>query len=687
MEIVEVDAYLDVPEVLRPLVETRLQTVRFYDLSEYSLSVEEKLFLVKEILGDTQRLPATFIRKDSGVGKCTAKGIAERYNINPRTVQKWVESYDNGNIFKDGSGRPALLDDIGKEAIRSEIISSCKARKPIKTEKLPELITKCMIATQERQGKRNIQTTASPSYFRKIEKEVKIKKRKAQALNHGRTEAENDPRLCYLVACIFEAFSGHLPAEYKWNADATTLITHDDGEGETVCFLPSNEEEIQQYERKLDSSEITNSMALLVKWVQFCNAAGEMGPLTLVFSMPGIPEGKFFAQKVKGLAKSVDIDAEGWVYFCNTRAGNAAMWQHWYINVVTYTMGKARDVYKLFNEKGDPLSMLFSTDGEAVIMNEAFTQQVHDAFQEGRIDFIKNGPSLTHLYQACDRSPIFRDYRTGMREVTKKSIVQRNEKLRYGLSEVRKLLHTEFTEIVNNAHYWEKIYCACEKTVFVMRGKWVTSEKIVTGFIETGQHVLGVNFADPEQCTVDYNKIMAICPATDLSEADREVMRSQRHLVHAEYRRNGSVSDDFLTSIGIVNNEHCKNRDNFIYYRQSCLLISHDYTLDRYRERMADKEQRKIASAQASDPTYREQQRLIKEAQKVVQAAAKKNQKEAEKAAAREAEDIRKSHLTPAQLRAEREARKLANAEKKANQLAKNLEALHNANKILSNIA
>ena len=60
----------------------------------------------------------------------------------------------------------------------------------------------------------------------------------------------------------------------------------------------------------------------------------------------------------------------------------------------------------------------YSLDGEAIILKELFDESVLDELATNNIDVGKISKSDTGNHQASDRSPVFRDCKTGMKTVT-----------------------------------------------------------------------------------------------------------------------------------------------------------------------------------------------------------------------------------------------------------------------------
>lgn len=289
-----------VPECYQQLTPTRSQQIRFEDLANHQFTTYEKNFLVGELLKMHDYLPPTKITK-RGVAKKSAQGFATRHNIGSTTIDRWKTNFTTGKGNQEGSGCPTVLDDIGKENICKRInegnsttcsLLACDLKAVVENEKLE---------TMKRRGKRpapEADITVSTSYCQKIRVDLDIKLRSPQDLTPARLKALQDIRMSYRIACMYEAFSGHLPATHKWNADATTMIVHKKGQGANVCYIPTRTES-----QKLDSSSVVNDLALLVKWVLMVNAAGYSSPIVLIVTVNQMPEDKYFVTKVPGLTE------------------------------------------------------------------------------------------------------------------------------------------------------------------------------------------------------------------------------------------------------------------------------------------------------------------------------------------------------------------------------------------------
>lgn len=141
-----------------------------------------------------------------------------------------------------------------------------------------------------------------------------LKFRKPQDLTHTGLKALQDVRLAYKIACIVLAYSGHLSAEYKWNAGATTAVGSRSRFGLRVVHVKGDPEPA------LNCSRVPNEMNLLVKWFHMCSAAGYSSDLVLIAAVSNLKDGKFFARNVKGLSGASEHKTIGWMYACNSRS-------------------------------------------------------------------------------------------------------------------------------------------------------------------------------------------------------------------------------------------------------------------------------------------------------------------------------------------------------------------------------
>ena len=246
-------------------------------------------------------------------------------------------------------------------------------------------------------------------------------------------------------------------------------------------------------------------------------------------------EDEFFVQKVSALSSSYSTDCtqEGWVYISKTKAGNRALWQHYFTQVllpIIITSRKAHERRNPASEDGSPLpfnlkarSMLCS-DGEAIIMNAVFTPFVLAAFKAAEVDYLKLGPSCTKVQQAWDAGTLFRDAKCGLQFVVAQQYKLYDERFRVAMFGSKEqgctgFFAAMFEEFPNpllkafwSAKQQERLVYSLELIKKVLERSH-NSHKMKDSFEETGHFPL--NFQ---------KMIMKCTSAEDLSLAELELM-------------------------------------------------------------------------------------------------------------------------------------------------------------------
>jgi hypothetical protein len=101
--------------------------------------------------------------------------------------------------------------------------------------------------------------------------------------------------------------------------------------------------------QKGDKSPLTvtraGDLALFIKYMAMINAAGEFGEAAFIVAIDDMPAEKFEVVEVGLLCPEPGVGSRGKLYFCSTRAGNAALWKHWLLNSIIPTLRKCRQAH------------------------------------------------------------------------------------------------------------------------------------------------------------------------------------------------------------------------------------------------------------------------------------------------------------------------------------------------------
>ncbi len=176
----------------------------------------------------------------------------------------------------------------------------------------------------------------------KIE-ELGVKFVYGQWSTEARDKALLDVRLTYLMACLILAVMAHTPGEYKWNFDATTYEIHDDGHGEVYAKLREKKDENEP----LTTSKRASGIAIFIKFVAIISAVSEFGPAVFIVPVDSMPEEAFFAIDVNLLTFNPAVGSSGRMFFCKTRAGNAALWKDFFLDVLIPTLRLCQQSHQL----------------------------------------------------------------------------------------------------------------------------------------------------------------------------------------------------------------------------------------------------------------------------------------------------------------------------------------------------
>ena len=75
------------------------------------------------------------------------------------------------------------------------------------------------------------------------------------------------------------------------------------------------------------------------------NSNGGTAPPAYLVTDKGIPEGKFIVREVLGLSADNIASGKGYLYFCSSRAGNAALCRDFCLTVVLPTIAASAQLH------------------------------------------------------------------------------------------------------------------------------------------------------------------------------------------------------------------------------------------------------------------------------------------------------------------------------------------------------
>ena len=378
-----------------------------------------------------------------------------------------------------------------------------------------------------------------------------------------------DIRLCYIKSCIILVVCSALSAPMKYNADATTYLCIAKGTGTRVLVYRPVGSKYHQ----VTSTEINSDLIILVKDMALGNARGDIGEPCFIISVPGWEDpDTFFHMQVPGLSRSGSpFDKHGHIFFCRSKCGNKALWNFWFLHVSIPWITSAMNIYKCVDFISRLPQMAFlKMDGEAIILDCLFSDEVVQALNSAKITHAKSNPGLTKVEQEWDAGTMFRDMKKCIIDTRKSQDDTSDSYLSNQLDLYIIAFKASIHYVPITGKFIEKFKESILLIVFCQR-KVLLPGKLVKAFIETGTQKAG-NIMDGE-CSVDFDVMMSKCPSNLLTDDDIKVMYENKTIVGLKAIELGYVPDSYLDELGIVCN--AKDRDHLTDCRQSFRLTNH----------------------------------------------------------------------------------------------------------------
>ena len=482
---------MEVPQCFRIITELRSGNL-YKDLSNHWFSGPEKDFICNEASRKSQEELVIDPFLYNPVHPATLTGfILERYRIDRDTFESWQRCIRKGMHNRDGqgTGRPISLDLIAINDVKRSVDTAAEGAHPLSKEATHLLFRDAKIETRKRQklvpdafpiDQFNTSICAKTVEMLKKRDDVRIFDRVAQDLTQSRLLALTCFRLAYISMCFIWVLCKNLPAVYKWNCDCTTFECRSEGSGKLVCVVREKGDHSQ-----VASVSSAGELNLIVKFFGLGNAGGNIGAVVLIIAVNDMPENVFFVREILGLSSTSTVGEKGWIYICKTKGGTATLWRHWFTMICIPTISKAARLYDLRDDQDQPYRSFLSSDGEACIINEAFTEEVLDMFRANSIDYLKLGPGSTSSWQPWDVSDLFRGSKSAMKKVVSSGAIIEDDLLRRSLMQYLAAFHLEFADVSITARFKEKIIYSTMLIVYTLK-KHLLPHHMAIGFIRAG---------------------------------------------------------------------------------------------------------------------------------------------------------------------------------------------------------
>ena len=153
-------------------------------------------------------------------------------------------------------------------------------------------------------------------------------------------------------------------------------------------------------------------------------------------------------------------------------------------------------------EDESPMQPFLHSDGEACVMNEAFSEEVMSAFEDASINYLKGGPSHTSMTQDLDCYHMFSSLKAGVKHVHKYGTHVRNGMLREGMLQAMSEFEREYS--IDISPLRNKIIYGHEVITYSAQKHW-TAHKMKESSKVVGIHT---ELQQDDDTTVNFNRVM-----------------------------------------------------------------------------------------------------------------------------------------------------------------------------------
>ena len=272
------------------------------------------------------------------------------------------------------------------------------------------------------------------------------------------------------------------------------------------------------------------------------------------------------------------------------------MWRDYFLRVVIPSIRQSNNFYDSCETSDDfPKRNFFSTDGEDIVISNAYDESLADEFEAAGIDYGRVGASTTAIHNACDRQVLYREAKKKVRKVLSSQVDFSNISLEACLKRSFNSMLTLFPSVSITAEARATLIegLCCLSHVF---GVVMNSTMVRRGFTCCGQDCP----KDENGSTVDFHKMMHQC-YSDISEDQLKLMQEQAPMLVDIIKREGRITYDELVDAGIKPGTTTINRDELTHVRHWSEIITHKKTRQRFRQEKAAKDPAVIERKKAEE--------------------------------------------------------------------------------------
>jgi hypothetical protein len=581
------------PEIFLPTRTTK-KGPQYRDLSSHVLKGVEKTWLMSQHLGIDDE--GEYIVK-------TKQGVLnDRYNINQSFWKNNMKTYKREGACNEGAGDIYLVSQKEADKMAKLMMERRRNTEPPSRAEIFKLVAEAAKATAIARGKPlPTDWELTDTTFKSHCDHYSVSLRTAIGVTDAREKSCKCPLMSLQWFYVCMAISNGLPAHRKWNIDASSFVFKKD-KGK-VCVVDESkythieldkEFEGVKPQKEAKSKDVSSSLPFGIKWMNLINAAGENGEFVGVIAVKEMKDDEFHYEQVNDIGLTSYIGEVGHLYFSQTRAGTAKMWQHYFKNIVCPTIKKSNEIHMQDDLDNIPedqrhpteppvFKNFLSSDGEDIIAAQGYNADIIWHFSQLDIIYARIGAALTGIHQACDRNYTFKGSKKKIKTIEKNGGHIVCDRISRSVGKAFDNLKIDFPDTKVSAEYRKSMIYAVSLLVTVLRDI-ITPTHNKNAFQCCGQHVIKSGSTD----TVDFDVMMNQC-WTEVSNVQRDIMKKKIPVFVQQVLTSGMIPHAMYAEHGITGGTTTINRDDLTHIRASSHIINCDaavakFEADKYKQ-------------------------------------------------------------------------------------------------------
>ena len=331
--------------------------------------------------------------------RCVWK-LAERLNLNEKTVRHWANKWKMGVRTVSESGGQLKIDEAAAAVLLVKLRLAQEKSETVTEATAREFMSEAIKDTATRQGRVD-NGFVSDFVFKSVTKRYGLQLSGGQEKTEARAEAERCPLAALSTFVMFFYIFTHVASLFLvWNFDATKFFVGGFDKAKRVLVSIKGEDA----ERPVSGRPAPGSKIRIgIKWYSIISAAGKCGPLVFHMIDPDMTENDNAVYAVPGLCVNDISDEKGYICFTKEPNGNGKFY-NWLLGDL---IAPWIDATRAARVDDTSAPACFMCDGEDTQIMELADPVLVKKLKDMGIFQGKLHASTTAVSQPCDAHKIF----------------------------------------------------------------------------------------------------------------------------------------------------------------------------------------------------------------------------------------------------------------------------------------